>query len=271
MVNSTNITDNRIKLIAADLDGTLLQEQYGKTLPTWIFDDIHEYTKRGGVFLPASGRQYANLRNLFAPVADEIAYICENGCLVFYKGELLYKSEMDRKVGDELIEAIESIEGCEVLVSGVNTCYIKKSHEFFLDYIQNHVKNNTTVINSYSEIEEDYFKISAFSVDGTAYFEDELKDRFSDRLNVVTSGSRWLDVMPKNVHKGSALTVLRDQLNIPFSDMAALGDHYNDLEILSLVGHPACVNNAMPEIKEMCELEMENGCELLSRYLRGFN
>lgn len=46
------------------------------------FELIDELHRRGIVFMPASGRQYASLRYLFAPVADELAYVCENGALV---------------------------------------------------------------------------------------------------------------------------------------------------------------------------------------------
>ena len=80
-----------IKLIASDLDGTLLQNG-SQVLPDGICDQIRRLKEKGILFAAASGRQYANLRRLFAPVQDDIAYICENGCLVFYQGKLLYLS-----------------------------------------------------------------------------------------------------------------------------------------------------------------------------------
>lgn len=62
-----------IKLIACDLDGTLLHP--GEHEPrSEAFELIDELHRRGIVFMPASGRQYASLRYLFAPVADELAY-----------------------------------------------------------------------------------------------------------------------------------------------------------------------------------------------------
>ncbi len=67
-----------IKLIACDLDGTLLHPGEREPRPE-AFELIDELHRRGIVFMPASGRQYASLRYLFAPVADELAYVCENG------------------------------------------------------------------------------------------------------------------------------------------------------------------------------------------------
>ena len=54
-----------IKLIACDLDGTLLHP--GEREPrSEAFELIDELHRRGIVFMPASGRQYASLRYLFA-------------------------------------------------------------------------------------------------------------------------------------------------------------------------------------------------------------
>lgn len=80
-----------IKLIACDLDGTLLHP--GEREPrSEAFELIDELHRRGIVFMPASGRQYASLRYLFAPVADELAYVCENGALVMSGGGVLLSS-----------------------------------------------------------------------------------------------------------------------------------------------------------------------------------
>ena len=57
-----------IRLVCIDLDGTLLQ--YGKKNWGEIFDQIRALHDQGIIFCPASGRQYASLRKLFAPVAD---------------------------------------------------------------------------------------------------------------------------------------------------------------------------------------------------------
>ena len=66
-----------ITLIATDLDGTLLYPS--GQLPEGIFDMIHSFHVRGVRFAAASGRQYGNLKRLFAPVWREMAFISENG------------------------------------------------------------------------------------------------------------------------------------------------------------------------------------------------
>ena len=77
-----------IKLIASDLDGTLLLNGAQK-LPEDIFPLIRRLKEMGILFAAASGRQYNNMKRLFAPVVSDMAFICENGAVAFWKDELL--------------------------------------------------------------------------------------------------------------------------------------------------------------------------------------
>ena len=68
-----------VKFIATDLDGTLLNGE--RKLPEEIFPLIGQLKTLGVLFAPASGRQYANLRKLFAPVAGGGVVIWGHGAL----------------------------------------------------------------------------------------------------------------------------------------------------------------------------------------------
>ena len=72
-----------IKLVASDLDGTLLMKG-AQSLPEDIFPLIRQLKDLGILFIAASGRQYANMKDLFAPVADDMAFLSENGGLAVY-------------------------------------------------------------------------------------------------------------------------------------------------------------------------------------------
>ena len=77
-----------IKLIASDLDGTLLYGR-GNSVSEEMFEMIREMKRKGIIFAAASGRQYHNLKKLFAPVWKDMAFICENGAAVFYEDQLI--------------------------------------------------------------------------------------------------------------------------------------------------------------------------------------
>lgn len=63
-----------IKLIASDLDGTLLQDGTQELTPRAI-SLIHSLTQKGIHFVAASGRQYTNERIVFDKIKDEISYL----------------------------------------------------------------------------------------------------------------------------------------------------------------------------------------------------
>lgn len=82
-----------IRLVVADMDGTLLDE-HGR-IPEGFWDMLARLRARGVEFVPASGRQYATLRNMFASKASEVldggelSYIAENGNVVAVDGKVV--------------------------------------------------------------------------------------------------------------------------------------------------------------------------------------
>lgn len=64
----------RIKLIASDMDGTLLLNG-NRQVSKEQLDIIGDLLNQGILFAPASGRQYTNLRNNFSPVKDKLIYM----------------------------------------------------------------------------------------------------------------------------------------------------------------------------------------------------
>ena len=70
-----------VKLIAADMDGTLLDSN--KNLSPYLFDLVKKLKEKDVKFAIASGRQYFNLLENFADIKEELVYISDNG---FYVG-----------------------------------------------------------------------------------------------------------------------------------------------------------------------------------------
>ena len=76
-----------VRLIAADMDGTLLDEN--AQVPEETFELIEALRERGVIFCASSGRRYKTLRWLFEPVADRIDYVASLGTQVYADGVLL--------------------------------------------------------------------------------------------------------------------------------------------------------------------------------------
>ena len=95
-----------IRLIASDLDGTLLQKGTQSLTPDVISFIERLYTEYGIIFVAASGRQYPNLVRLFGSASKYMAFICENGAAVFYQDKIIAEQVVPK---EQLLEAVEVI------------------------------------------------------------------------------------------------------------------------------------------------------------------
>ena len=107
-----------IRLIASDVDGTLIKDSTPDLYPEMV-RAIRELKKRGILFCAASGRQYESLRNVFREVADDIAYIAENGALICYRNEIISVTPMKREHITGIMKMLRPYYGrCEAVVWG---------------------------------------------------------------------------------------------------------------------------------------------------------
>lgn len=239
-----------IQLIASDIDGTLLLNG-SQALDPEIFNLIHQLKQKGILFMVASGREYTNLRNLFSSVADDIAYLCLNGCITFYKGECISKEVMDTELARKLITTIQNDSNAEVLVSGEKTCYITPKNQSYYEHLTNTVKNHVTIVDDLLNITEPYTKISAYFKDGVYEHYQDYVDMFNKKITVQIGGKCWLDCTPKDVNKSTGFLKLLSYLNIPAENTVMFGDNDNDKQILQACGYPIAMETAVPSIYKL--------------------
>ena len=103
-----------IKLIAADMDGTLLSSR--KQLPKGFSAGAHA-EKIGVRFAPASGRQYYNLYEQFGEIADELMYISENGGMVCDGREIVSFEAMPQQLVCAAVELARGLPNVHAIAS----------------------------------------------------------------------------------------------------------------------------------------------------------
>lgn len=237
-----------IRLIASDIDGTILP--YGqKEIPGEFFDLIRRLEQRGILFCPASGRQYASVRKLFAPVADHIPYLCENGAVVFGPGSpgpVLGKIPMDRAQAEAACRHILSLEGREVLISGQNTSYVCPKDPAFVSVMEQ-VGNNLSLIPRPEDTPEDMVKLAAYCPGRLEETCRVLTQRWGGVFQVAIAGECWVDLTLAD--KGRGLAQLSAALGITASEVMAFGDNYNDVPMLEWAGQPYLMENAAQELR----------------------
>ncbi|MBR1421604.1 MAG: HAD family hydrolase [Selenomonadaceae bacterium] len=257
-----------IKLIASDIDGTLLP--FGSNeIPKRSIDAIQKVIDRGIRFILASGRQYHQMRRFFSSVADEIDYIAENGCLAYHNGKLIYRAAMSEDLSREILETVLKIENCEIVVSGEKSYYMNPRKMDLFEHIRDVDHAKITRVDSLFELPEPCMKISIFndnrSADDLAYW----RDRLSSKCTVQTSGHNLIDIVPPNVNKATALKKILETLNISPKDVIAFGDNENDREMLELVGCPIVMKISNPAIQSIGKFVTDNVAISLEKFLEG--
>lgn len=243
-----------IKLIACDMDGTLLDSQ--KRLPQGLLPALRELKARGTMFAVASGRQYAALRRDLEELVPEILFICENGALVMYQDKPLLIDPIDPADLRTVIEAGRPLEGVYPVFCRAQEGYVEASSSpEFIEQILHYYPSNYVVdsLDNYLEA-TDVCKVSFYDEgDAQTYELPALQKALGDRLAVILSGEHWVDVMKPGVHKGAAMLRLQKMLGIQREECMAFGDYLNDCELLESVGESYAMENAHPQLKAMAK------------------
>lgn len=251
---------SRIRLVASDLDGTLFLGN--GTRPTdEAYEMIRRLSERGVVFVAASGRQYENMRDIFDD--PSIAYLCYNGGLCVYRGETVYTRFLDHALALEIVRAISEVPGCRAMVSVRGAELIPQDREFYA-YMTGFVGAHTRMVDDLTVAPDGIFKVALYNARGEiddAYW----KARFGDRCSVMTSGSVWLDFVPRGMNKGVALSALIDKLGIAPDECLAFGDNENDRAMLELVGHPVTMRSSNPGVIALGEYTADTVEDALRR------
>lgn len=238
-----------IKLVASDLDGTILLNG-AQSVDESLFETIHRLAEQGMIFAPASGRQYHSLKQLFGPISKELMYIAENGALVMFREEVIYKRPMDRKLAMEIIEDVYAQPDCEVLVSGLKTAYIKPKSEVYLHRMTSVVKYKTSIMDKFDDIDDDILKIAVCNLSGIHNSRDYFVNKWSDKVLTAVSGDQYLDFTAIGVNKGTAMQHIQEKLGIAPDECMAFGDNFNDIEMLDNVGYSYAMEKAHDGVKK---------------------
>lgn len=258
--------ENMIRLIACDLDGTLLNEQ--GQLPPGIFDMIRALKGQGIRFAAASGRQYGNVKRLFLPVWKEMDFICENGALISANGQItaeVFPRQMAAEIARDILNA-----GMELLISAPETSYVLSSaSRAYVDDLVYRLKNTVTLVDNVDGVLDEAIKISGCRFGGVAPIAPPIQERWREKVNCDIAGRDWLDFTQSN--KGIGIRALAASLDIPLSDTAAFGDQFNDESMLSAVGHPYIMDTAPAPLLHKGFMTCHSVMDVLERILLSFS
>lgn len=241
-----------IKLIACDMDGTLLDSQ--KRLPDGLLPALERLRAQGTLFAVASGRQYAALRRDLEALVPHILFICENGALVMQNDWRLHIDPIDAGELPGIVRAGRGLAGVYPVVCRADEGLIEQTAapEFREETLRYYPSQRVVPDLMACTDSQDVCKV-AFYDEGDAQTHEWpiLRERLGERLSVILSGEHWVDVMRPGVNKGTAMRALQRQLGIRPQECMAFGDYLNDCELLESVGESYAMENAHETLKAM--------------------
>ena len=243
-----------IRLIATDIDGTLVEDSTAYIYPE-ILKAVREWTDRGGYFCVASGRQYYSIRHMFEQVSDRVIYLAENGAHVRYGENDILVRKMRRDYTEELMRQLRQYyDECDVIVSSTQGSLIESLNEEFIRFIAEGYHNKYRVVEDVLAEPEEIIKIAIRRKGSIRELgESVLIPRWKDQVKACMAGEEWVDFMDASVDKGNALKVIQEYLGITAEETMAFGDNDNDIGLLMAAGESYAVENARDSVKSIAK------------------
>lgn len=245
-----------IKLIASDIDGTLVTDGSHEVNPE-LYDVILKLRAKGIQFAAASGRQWASIESIFDPIKEKVFYLSDNGAYVGCHGRNLFTNPIDRQTVMDMIQDVRNMEGLEVMISGPDTVYLETEDQEFIDWLVNGYKFRVKQVEDLTRVDSEFIKISVYRKTDVEAHTRALREKFADRLKITIAGDMWMDCMRPGINKGQAVKLLQESLGIKPEETMAFGDQLNDIEMLKQAYYSFAVGNAREEVKAAARFQAD--------------
>jgi Cof subfamily protein (haloacid dehalogenase superfamily) len=246
-------------LLISDMDGTLITKNFH--LPERNTIAIDRFIKKGGYFSVATGRpEYALIKYL-----DNVKL---NAPAIVYNGSVIYDINTNKTVWyaclpQSIKRTLKTIMnefkdvGVEIYAEGC--VYIARQNEWTKNHIIN--ENLNYRISDVENAPKQWYKL-LLSCDNKRLQEvfEFVKTQVFEGFYFVFTNIMFLEVLPFGVSKGSTLERLSKILNITHENIVAIGDYYNDLEILQTAGLGVAVEGSPEEVVKVADITV-GSCE----------
>lgn len=244
-----------IKLIASDIDGTLVPEG-AHTISPEYFKVIEELADVGISFCACSGRQYKSMLDLFRPVSDMIYFIAENGTILRTTTKVFLSWKIEEELVLPIIEAVRKIDGASIGIETLEKSYIEDGEDSdFMHLMRDEYHYDVVNVEDLTKLPlNGIVKIAIFHPHAEAATAEIRNDPRYENLGMVVSGEKWLDIMPREAGKGEAFALLQELLGVKQEETVYFGDNLNDLSAFKETGVAVTVANARHELKEAADI-----------------
>ena len=249
-----------IKLIAIDMDGTLLNSKKELLEETkQYFKNFHNKNTETLLVL-CTGRPETGIR----PYLKDLGYLEENHYIISQNGANIYESQTGKRVMDAFLDSkaiqkwieLGKKHGVSVMGGGVDYyyCFDQEPTEW-MEFDTKIVSGQLKRISIEESLNTDFYKLLLMGDEEQLNeFETFIPEVWSDEFYVVRSQKYLVEVLKKGVNKAYGLEQLARELNIEPSEIAAIGDAANDIEMLEYAGLAIAMGNASEEVKSISDI-----------------
>ena len=251
-----------LRLVVSDLDGTLLRKGE-RALDCRIFRAVSGLKRSGIRFAVASGRTYHDLKYLFAPVCDDILFLCLDGALTVRREETRFQYPLDEKDLAALTSRGREQGMPGILYCGKYMSYYLAAERRFAVRAERNFRYHAMEIAGLEEIPEPVYKIAFY---GGKDF--SLPETAAPNLKKVYADTGWIEFVARGVDKGAALERVQDSLGISKAETAVFGDNWNDLGMLARAEHSYAVSWAKPEVLAASRYSTVSVADTLEQWMK---
>lgn len=248
-----------IKVIATDMDGTLLDSRGQLDLPR-LEKILNRLDQRGVRFVIATGNEVHRMRQLLGHLAERVVLVVANGARIFEHNKLLQAQTWDDAMVDRALGHFKGRE-CQdqFVVTGMNGGFVKKGTIFteldkFMtsEMIEKLYQRMHFVDEFDSSLFGGVLKMSmVVGEDRSDAVLQEINDLFDGQIRAVSSGYGCIDILQTGIHKAWGLEELLKRWGLKSEQIMAFGDSENDIEMLKLAGISYAMENAEEIVKEV--------------------
>lgn len=248
------------KLIAIDMDGTLLNDRH--EVPEDVKHTLDEAKRQGIKIVLCSSRPIGGMRNYIKALnLDE-----EGDFVIAYNGSLVQDTHTNEVVAELSL-------GHDDLEKLYDLSVELKSPMHFFDakgvYTPNADISEYTVLEAYlCNIPLGYRQVSDIptniSIPKIMFIDNPdnlqrtiqaLPEELNEQYTIVQSSPYFLEFVHPSASKGNAVKKLAEQLGIKQEEIMSFGDNGNDLSMIQYAGCGVAMGNAIPEIKEAADFQ----------------
>jgi Cof subfamily protein (haloacid dehalogenase superfamily) len=237
----------RVRMVATDMDGTLLDPSGGVSERTAAA--VAAARKAGVHVIPVTGRPPQALWDLALTAGLGPLGVCANGAAIVDLEEqtVIEVERMPGSVAAGLVDLVRTaVPGIKMAADGLDGfSYEAGFFEMAVDWQEELVE----VDDIGGVIDGGCIKLIARSsgISVTSLI-GLLAAAIGEVGHVTSSGLDWVDIGPPGVSKAASVLRVCERLGIAASDVLAIGDNHNDIPLLSWAPYAMAPANAIPEV-----------------------